>query len=456
MNHTTTLLLFSCAVLAPLAATVFLALHSWLSRTTSESTIALVSLWSFAVSFLSCLVLGILLGLSGEKTLEFELGSWFGSAEFSRRLEFVCDRLSVPFGCFVTGLLFVVSSFSRKYLHRESGYLRYYLLLCLFGGGTLILVFAGSLDFLFFGWETVGLTSTLLIAFFHERRAPVSHALRAFVTYRVCDIGLLGGAIWLHHTVGGTHAVTHTSLPWWGLEVPARASDALIVGLFLVFASMGKSAQVPFSGWLPRAMEGPTPSSAIFYGAISVHLGAYLLLRAGDILVGSPLVAALVVLVGAGTALQGTLVGRVQTDIKSALAYASLVQVGVIFVEIGLGFRYLALLHIVSHAALRCFQILRSPSILHDHLRFEVALGEPLPRLGVHFERLLSPSKQRWLYHFALERGVGDNLIRDYIVEPVLRASKATDLLQERILDLFFSDAPQETKAELLTIEESR
>ena len=117
-------------------------------------------------------------------------------------------------------------------------------------------------------------------------------------------------------------------------------------------AAAGKSALVPFSGWLPRAMEGPTPSSAIFYGALSVHLGAFLLLRVSPILEQSLLLSGAVVVIGLASAVFGAVVARVQTDIKSALAFASLTQVGIIVAEIGFGFRYIALIHIIGHA---CF-----------------------------------------------------------------------------------------------------
>jgi len=153
---------------------------------------------------------------------------------------------------------------------------------------------------------------------------------------------------------------------------------ALFVGLLLLIAAAGKSALVPFSGWLPRAMEGPTPSSAIFYGSLSVHLGAYLLLRVSPILELSLTLRLAVIFLGLISALFGSLVARVQTDIKSALAFASLTQVGIIVVEIGCGLRYIALIHIIGHACLRTLQLLRAPSLLHDYHTLENAIGSHL------------------------------------------------------------------------------
>ena len=153
------------------------------------------------------------------------------------------------------------------------------------------------------------------------------------------------------------------------------SSDLLLVGCLFLFAAAGKSALVPFSGWLPRAMEGPTPSSAVFYGALSVHLGAFLLLRISPLLDRSPVLSGLVVLLGAATCVLATMAARVQSDIKSSLAFASLIQVSIIVVEIGLGLRYLPLIHIIGHACLRTLQLVRAPSLLKDYNSMINALG---------------------------------------------------------------------------------
>jgi len=196
---------------------------------------------------------------------------------------------------------------------------------------------------------------------------------------------------------------------------------------------MGKCAQVPFSGWLPRAMEGPTPSSAIFYGALSVHAGAFLLLRAGPLLDRAPLAAGALVAVGALTALHATLVGRVQSDVKSALAYASLTQVGIILVEIGLGLRWVALLHILGHGSVRSLQFLRAPSLLHDLHRVESAVGGHLARSGLRLERLVPARLRRRLYRFALERAYLDGLLDTFVVAPWLGLFRRADALERRL-----------------------
>jgi NAD(P)H-quinone oxidoreductase subunit 5 len=221
--------------------------------------------------------------------------------------------------------------------------------------------------------------------------------------------------------------------------------QSLTVGALLLIAAAGKSALVPFSGWLPRAMEGPTPSSAVFYGAISVHLGAFLLLRVSPILELSPMLSWSVVALGLITAGYATLAGRVQTDIKSVLSFASLTQVGIIVVEIGLGFRYLALAHLIGHACLRTLQFLRAPTLLHDYHSLENALGHHLPRRSSFWRSLLPEWVHTWCYRLALERGYLDALLSDYVARPFLRIFEWCDALERRWTDFLSGSQSRES-----------
>jgi len=448
--------LLAASIGLPFAAALVLAIGGWLARPWPERFVHGVATWTLGLVFLSTATLGIALVLRGGHALDWSIPGWFGVLDYHFPLALSADLLSVPTAAFAAGLLVLTAKFSSGYLHREPGFRRYYLLLCLFGGAFELAVLAGSLDFLLFGWELVGFTSVLLIAFFHERHAPVSHGLRTFVVYRICDVGLLSAAVWLHHSVGAAHAHSG-ALPWWGVEVPTRTADAVLVGLLLIWASLGKGGQIPFGGWLPRAMEGPTPSSAIFYGALSVHLGPYLLLRAAPLLDAEPLLAGLVVAIGLGTAIHGTLVGRVQSDIKCALAYAVMTQVGVIMMEIGLGFRLLAVVHVLGHATLRCLQFLRAPSVLVDRAEDEMRAGAALHRRVGALERRLPRPLRLWLYRGALERGFLDALLRDYVLGPLLRWSAQLDQGSEALHDALFgrrvpsdSSTPIEGESEVL------
>jgi NAD(P)H-quinone oxidoreductase subunit 5 len=198
---------------------------------------------------------------------------------------------------------------------------------------------------------------------------------------------------------------------------------------------MGKSALVPFSGWLPRAMEGPTPSSAVFYGALSVHLGAFLLLRVSPVLALSPVLSAAVVFIGLFTALSAAASARVQTDIKTSLAYASLTQVGIIVAEIGFGLRIIPLIHIMGHACLRTLQLLRAPSLLGDYHTLENAIGGHLPHPAMVGSRMIPRDWKLWIYRLALERFYFDAWLDVLVVRPFVAVFTWCDRTERRWTD---------------------
>jgi NAD(P)H-quinone oxidoreductase subunit 5 len=342
-------------------------------------------------------------------------GNWFAVHDYEFPLILMADRLSLPFLGMTVVLSGLIGRFSATYLHRDRGFARFFLLLHLFAFGSLIAFAAGSFDLLVAGWELVGITSVLLIAFFHQRPAPVENALRVFGVYRACDIGLLVSVFAMHDWAGTASFAD-------GLPKITEA-EAVVVGLLLLLAAAGKSAQVPFSGWLPRAMEGPTPSSAIFYGAISIHAGAYLLLRIQPYLGQSTLASTLVIATGVLTAIHGTIVGRASADAKTFLAYASLTQVGVVFVEIGFGWTWIAVTHILGHATVRTLQFLRAPSMLHDYHRMHSAAGGDLSPAGRQVGEFLPERVQLWLYRWAFDRGHLDTILDRFLIDPLLRLS---------------------------------
>jgi NADH-quinone oxidoreductase subunit L len=351
----------------------------------------------------------------GSAVVTVTFGNWFAVGQYHFPLVLVADRLSLPFLALAVVLSGLIGQFSATYLHREPGFLRFFLLLHLFSFGSLLAFAAGSFDLLAAGWEIVGITSVLLIGFFQLRPAPVENGLRVFGIYRACDIGLLVGVFAMHHWAG-------TASFDRGFPVLTGART-VIVCLLLLLAASGKAAQVPFSGWLPRAMEGPTPSSAIFYGAISIHAGAYLLLRAQPLLARSVLASALVISIGLVTAIHGTIVGRASADAKTSLAYATLTQVGVVFMEIGLGWKWIAVAHALGNATVRTMQFLRAPSMLHDYHQMHSAIGGEISQTGKQIEELLPEPVQVWLYRWAFDRGHLDTILDRWVIDPLLRVS---------------------------------
>jgi NADH:ubiquinone oxidoreductase subunit 5 (subunit L)/multisubunit Na+/H+ antiporter MnhA subunit len=272
----------------------------------------------------------------------------------------------------------------------------------MFQAAMCLLTLAGNLDLMFAGWEMVGLASFLLIAFYRERHSAVRNALKTYSVYRVADMGMLLAAC-LAET--GSHRE---------------------LGLLLLLAAIGKSAQFPFSFWVPRAMEGPTPSSALFYGALSVHAGAYLLLRTFHLWGDVTGVRLCVGAVGLLTAALCSMFSRVQPTIKGQVGYASVTQVGLIFVELALGLRALALAHMVCNALLRCYQLLVSPSAVAYLLRRQASAGsaQATERRSAHARRLLPESWSSPLYVFAVSEGYLKETLKRMIWSPLRRLGR--------------------------------
>ena len=430
-------------VAAPAMLFFLLGGSTLLGRPPSEETISRTVRVLIVTGLLAALaMLGLMLVL-GTRHVPIELGDWVHIPHYHFHIKFVFDRLAVPFVILTFLLCGTVGAFAAKYMHREPGFTRFHVFYALFVLGMVTTSLAGTIETLFAGWEMVGLSSALLVAFYHERQGPVRNGLRVWTVYRISDAALLLAAVVLHHLKGQGDFDKFLGNDSWpeGVVHLGSSGEVLVVGLLLLLAAAGKSALVPFSGWLPRAMEGPTPSSAVFYGAQSVHLGAFLLLRFSPLLDASLTLSLLVIGVGSVTAVFAATAERVQTDIKSELCFASLTQVGLIVAEIGLGFRYLALVHILGHGCLRTLQFLRAPSLLQDYSTLENAIGSmPAPK----------PSTAReWLFRFALERGYVDAILAEYIARPVVRLFEHCDAFERRWTQWLSGRKKNETDATL-------
>ena len=423
-----------------------------LGRPLGERAIGRIVSCLTAIGLLSSLAILAFMLCTGIRRVPIELGNWVALTDyhfhFAAKFEF--DRLSVPFVLLSFVICGTVGAFANRYMHRERGFNRFFVFYVLFLMGMVTTSLAGTIETLFFGWELVGLSSALLVAFYHERAAPVRNGLRVWVVYRISDAALLIASVLLHHLQGEGDFDRLLGTGMWpeGHITFQNPHAAFAVGLLLLLAAAGKSAMVPFSGWLPRAMEGPTPSSAVFYGALSVHLGAFLLLRVSPILDQSVMLCAAVVAVGLCTAIYGAFAGQVQTDIKSVLSFASVTQVGIIVAEIGLGFRYIALIHILGHACVRTLQFVRAPSILQDYRVMEDAIGNRLPRARVAWVALVPDTLRVQLYRLALERGYLDSLLHEYLARPFLAVFRGCDALERRWTNLLSGRTSHEPEPE--------
>ncbi|OYP30423.1 proton-conducting transporter membrane subunit [Rhodopirellula sp. MGV] len=447
------LILGLMVVVSPAVLLAVLGTASLVGLKISEQTSARLTQTSVITGLTASLtILGLMLG-TGERHVPIEVGHWVLIPEesFHFHLKFVFDRLSVPFAILSFVLCGTIGAFTNNYLHRERGYHRFFVLYALFLLGMIVSSLAGTIETLFLGWELVGLSSALLVAYFHDRKNPVRNGQHVWVIYRIADAAFLIAALTLHHLTGaGDFDELMGTGPWPEGHATISQSHALFVGLLLLLAAAGKSALVPFSGWLPRAMEGPTPSSAIFYGALSVHLGAYLLLRVSPLLELSVVLSTAVILIGLSSAVFGAVAARVQTDIKSALAFASLTQVGIIVAEIGFGLRYIALIHIIGHACLRTLQLLRAPTLLHDYNDFENAIGEHLTHEPSFWSRWVPVRIREWVHCLALYRGFMDDLLKAFVVRPMLRLFRWCDGMERRWTNFLSgeSDPAEPTKME--------
>lgn len=434
------------AIGAPVLLLAILGILSLLDRKLGERAIGKICQAANITGLVSSVAILVVMLIFGEHYESIELGEWIVIPNYHFSVKFVFDRLSVPFVILIFLLCGTVATFAIRYMHRERGYNRFFVLYAFFVLGMVVAALAGTIETLFAGWEMVGLSSAFLVAYFHDRPAPVRNGLRVWVVYRISDAALLLAAIFLHHVSGqGDFDKLLGGSRWPDGQASISEGQAIVVGLLLILAAAGKSALIPFSGWLPRAMEGPTPSSAVFYGALSVHLGAYLLLRTSPILQTSLLLSAIVVALGLLTALYAYIVGSVQTDIKSALSFASLVQVGLIVAEIGLGFRYLALVHLLGHASLRTLQFIRAPTLLHDYHLLENALGGHLPQSGDPIGGLTLGRYRLWLYRFAFDRGYLDSLLTRYVVDPFVDLFKWCDAMERRWTDFLAGQPSRES-----------
>jgi NADH-quinone oxidoreductase subunit L len=278
------------------------------------------------------------------------------------------DHVALVFSWLASFLTWIVVQFSSVYLVGEKGYARFFSFVYLLLFGVQTMAVADHLTVFFCGWEFVGLASFFLISFYREHAAPVANSLKVFAVYRIGDLGFLFALLFWHQMELQEHVVFSLSHAWTPM-VAESSWTTLLLALGVIMAAAAKSGQYPFCGWLPRAMEGPTPSSAIFYGALAIHVGVLLLLRTTP--VWFPLESARWVLgfVGVASFFHAHLLGKAQSSIKAQLAYSSIAQVGLMFFEMAWGWMDLVLVHVCMHALMRSYQLLLSPSVVAFSLR---------------------------------------------------------------------------------------
>ncbi|MDO9424409.1 MAG: proton-conducting transporter membrane subunit [Methylobacter sp.] len=398
-------------------------LFGFISGETGESITADIAGWAITMS---CLLTLVLLGADflGKNIGAYMLGHWLNSDTLDIQINFITTGFNVRLAALFSVLLAIVVRFSINYMHREAGYHRFFFMLSLFSSAMLLLVLSGNAAGTFIGWEIAGLSSYFLIAYAYDRPVAAANATRVFVTNRIGDAGFILG-------VGLTYAWVG-SINWNDLNAAAvqmSSGEVTVIALCFSVAAFAKSAQLPFTPWLGRAMEGPTPSSAVFYGAVMVHAGVYLVILLRPVFEHSTLAMAVVAIVGLMTAVYSFVVGLTQTDVKSSLIFATSAQLGLMFLECGLGFWQLAGWHLCAHAVVRGYQFLTAPSLLH-HIH-DNPMKPVTPRI----------SKLRWGYVASLQRFWLDPITDWALVKPVRGLAHDLSYFDDHIVDRIMGGA---------------
>lgn len=369
-----------------------------------------------AASLCSLLALTLLAGLSGQPTSQ-SFGNWLQSGELSVELLLDGSGLRLWLATLFALLQLVATRFSVNYLHREAGFQRFFFVLSLFAAAMQLLVLAGNALFTFMGWELAGLCSYLLIGYAYERPLATQNAVRVFVTNRIGDAGFLLGI--------GLALLWLGSCDWQVINAAAGLQPVQISALASCFvvAACAKSAQLPFSPWLARAMEGPTPSSAVFYGGVMIHAGVFLLIQLQGLLQQAPLMMAALVVIGLLTAIYSYWIGLSQTDIKSSHAFATTLQLGLMLVECGLDCWTLASWHLACHAVLRCYLLLTSPSLLFN------TQGRPMPTVPAFLVN------HRLAFMLSLQRFWLEPACDWLLIKPVKQLARDAEYLEHQVIE---------------------
>ncbi|HKQ20327.1 MAG TPA: NADH-quinone oxidoreductase subunit L, partial [Candidatus Eisenbacteria bacterium] len=298
-----------------------------------------------------------------ERLFVQQLFAWIDSGDLSVPVRLALDPLSAVMMLVVTGVGFLIHVYSTGYMNHEKSYGRYFAYLNLFTFAMLMLVLADNFLLMFFGWEGVGLCSYLLIGFWYQKPSAAEAGKKAFVVNRIGDWGFLIGIFLIFVTFGSLDFGRVFS------EAPGRlvlgSALATAIGIFLFIGAMGKSAQIPLHVWLPDAMEGPTPVSALIHAATMVTAGVYMIARCHILYALAPTALLVVAVVGAVTALFAATIGLVQKDIKRVLAYSTVSQLGYMFLAMGVGAYTAGVFHLMTHAFFKALLFLGAGSVIH-------------------------------------------------------------------------------------------
>jgi NADH-quinone oxidoreductase subunit L len=349
-----------------------------------------VAIGSTGLSFLCALEAAREFFESGQVLLHKQFFTWIAAGDFRAGFDLQMDQLTVVMVLVVTGVGWLIHIYATGYMAHEGGYYRFFSYLNLFMFFMLILVLAANYVLLFVGWEGVGLSSYLLIGFYFPKRSAADAGKKAFIVNRIGDFGFMLGMFLLFrafHTLDFQAMFSSPTLQGWPVELSGHLGTLTFACLLIFMGACGKSAQLPLYVWLPDAMEGPTPVSALIHAATMVTAGVYVVARSHILFAHAPTAMLVVAIVGCATAFFAATIGLVQTDIKKVLAYSTVSQLGYMFLACGVGAFSAGIFHLMTHAFFKALLFLAAGSVIH-------AMGgeQDMNRMGGLSEKI------RWTY----------------------------------------------------------
>ena len=353
-------------VLIPLLGFLFIGLFG--SKIKSEKLIGTIGSGAVGIPFLIAVSIFVemLSFPAGERQHIVNQFEWISAGTFSANVAFQVDQLSIIMTLIVTGVGSLIHIYSIGYMHGDRGFWRFFAYLNLFIFAMLILVLADNFLLMFVGWEGVGLCSYLLIGFWYEKNfekgTTGDAAKKAFIVNRIGDFGFLLGMFLIFTTFGSLHFETVFS----AASVLSRGDSTITwITLLLFVGATGKSAQIPLYVWLPDAMAGPTPVSALIHAATMVTAGVYMVARSSILFALAPVTMDAVAIIGVMTAFYAATIGLVQNDIKKVLAYSTISQLGYMFLGLGVGAFASGIFHVMTHAFFKALLFLGSGAVIH-------------------------------------------------------------------------------------------
>ncbi len=354
----------------------------------SKGIIAFIGSTAVFASFLLSVGIFLALGADTQKSHEIFLFDWISAGQLNIPLSFLVDPLSSIMLLIITGVGFLIHVYSAGYMHDDEGFGKFFSYLNLFIFFMLLLVLGSNYIVMFIGWEGVGLCSYLLIGFWFSNSSYASAAKKAFVMNRIGDLGFLIAVFLIFNTFG---SLSFAEVFPKAAGLASGDHTILLITLCLFIGACGKSAQLPLFTWLPDAMAGPTPVSALIHAATMVTAGVYMIARSNVLFDLAPVIQQLIAIVGLATALLGALIALTQTDIKKVLAYSTVSQLGYMFLGLGVGAYDGAFFHVITHAFFKALLFLGAGSVIHamHHAQDMRLMGGLRSKLPVTFITML-------------------------------------------------------------------